>query len=351
MTFTGFDFIIPILSALSSFLILLYTIVLAKKSKNSVFGIAIVMSLLFLFISVGELALMLFFEVEFNQIVISLPIFALIMFWGILLFVFYEELKKRFGSVAINDMQRIEKTEKEYLSKMYKKFSSKGKEPKDNNTTGDITDPFFTEIKRPLFIVGMKDVGKSTMGRILGVKLAVNFLDLDDLLLKSIQHKYPSLKYFYDVTGKDNYMKTETMCLYNYFKSNNGNIIVALGESACDNASLMKLAHTVGDVVHIYIEKDSLYRRVITSGVLPPYVDKSDPKKSFDEVYQKRYDIYKSYADINVELSEKCSTYDNAYRILSAVDAYFSSPQAYAPKINKPNNTIRLKSEKEPEEE
>ena len=345
MTFTGFDYIIPILSALSSFLVLLYAVVLTVKRKNRVFGVSIVMSLLFLFISVGELVLMLFFDIELNQIVMSLPIFALIMFWGILLLVFDEELKKRFGSAAISDMRRIEKTEKEYLTRMYKKFSSKGKEPKNRDgMAGDITDPFFTEIKRPLFIVGMKDVGKSTMGRILSAKLAVNFLDLDELLLKSVQPKYPSLKYFYGATGRDNYMQTETMCLYNYFKTHKGNVIVALGGGACDNASLMKLAHTVGDVVHVYMNGEDLYKRVMNSGKLPSFVDKTDPKKSFNEIYQKRCEAYAHYADLNVELSEKGSTYDNAYKILSAIDTYFSSPKAYAPKINKPNNTIRLKT-------
>lgn len=350
MTTTGFDYIIPILSTLSSFLVLLYSIVLTVKRKNGVFGVAIVMSLLFLFISLGELVLMLFFEITLNQIVISLPIFALVLFWGVLLCVFDEELKKRFGSAAITNMQRIEKTEKEYLTRMYKRFSSKGKTPHDSekDMAGDITDPFFTEVKRPLFLVGMKDVGKSTMGRILGAKLSVNFLDLDELLLKSIQPKYPSLKYFYTVTGKDNYMKTETMCLYNYFKTHKGNVIVALGGGASENASLMKLAHTVGDVVHVYMNKDDLYHRIESSGKMPSFIDKANPKASFDEIYQKRCDAYRQYADINVELSEKGSTYDNSYKILSAIDTYLSSPEASEPRVARPTNVIRLKSENNP---
>ena len=212
---TSNEFIIPILNVLMSFLILIYSIILSVKRQRPTFVVSIILSVMFLVSSAVQLWYALTITVTFNMIYFYAPLFVVILFWGIMLYLFDIDLKKKFGTSELKDMHRIESTEKEYIDRMRALFKKRGKEVKDKpRESKKITDSTDLKLPKPLFIVGMKGTGKSTIGRILSAKLGTSFIDADDMILKAIQPRFQSLKQLYIAKGPLGYMQTETAIIY-----------------------------------------------------------------------------------------------------------------------------------------
>ena len=340
----SYDYIIPILNVFLSFLVFLYSVILSIKRQRYTFYLSMVLSVLFLLSSSIQLGFFLINDVTFNITVFYAPLSAIILFYGAVLYLYDGDLKKKFGNAELKDMQRIERTEKEYLSKMSKLLQKRGREIKFDNSkkNKEITDPSFLKLEKPLFIAGMKDTGKSTIGRILCAKLGTSFVDTDALLLKSIQPRYQSIRQFYTIRGPEAYMQQEAMCIYNYFKTDKTPAIVALGGGVCNNNYAIKMSRELGTIVYIEVSAETLFRRITKEGVLPAFVDKKHPFESFKEVYEKRSRIYRSFADLVIELNENDSPLVNANKVLRLLEEYYASPESKKPRVKTPTNIIRL---------
>lgn len=340
---TSNEFIIPILNVLMSFLILMYSIILSVKRQRPTFVVSIILSVMFLVSSAVQLWYALTITVTFNMIYFYAPLFVVILFWGIMLYLFDIDLKKKFGTSELKDMHRIESTEKEYIDRMRALFKKRGKEVKDKpRESKKITDSTDLKLPKPLFIVGMKETGKSTIGRILSAKLGTSFIDADDMILKAIQPRFQSLKQLYIAKGPLGYMQTETAIIYKYLKSSKENSIIALGGGIASNQSALKLARDYGTVLFLSLPPETLFRRINRDGAEVTFINKAHPYESFHEVYEKRTDVYKRAADVVVELNETDTPLINANKVLRRLEAFYESPESKKPRRVEPTNIIRV---------
>lgn len=339
-------YIILVLSIFFAALVTVYSIYLSFKMKRRTFYLSVFVSLLFLLFAVFAL-LNLLNNPSIAGDVKYIPLFLfLVLLWGLTLATFSRDLQKKAGKESIKKLQKIDKNEKEYLSKILRRYYKKGKsaEKAIGKNEDTITDPVFLELNHPLFIVGMKNSGKTTIGQIVATKLGVNFTDTDDILLDSIRLRYGSLKHFYRTKGKEIYLQTESLALYNYLKEHKEGSVIALGGGAAENPFLIKMIQSAGYIVYFEMNSDLLYKRIVDDGVKPAFVDDKNPEDSFKATFEERSRVYKNISDIKVTLDEAASPYQNAHTVLKSLDEYFKD-EAHVKKIGEtamPSNIIRL---------
>lgn len=343
-------YIILILSVAFAILVTIYSLYLSFKMKRKTFYLSVFVSISFLLFAVFTLLNLLNNPMLVAETKYIPLLLFLVLLWGLTLSTFSKDLQKKVGRESIQKMQKIEKNEKEYLSRILKRHYRKGKsaEKAIGKNEDTITDPIFLELNHPLFIVGMKNTGKTTIGQIIATKLNVNFIDTDDILLDSIRLRYGSLKHFYRTKGKDVYLQTESLAIYNYLKEHKEGAVIALGGGASDNPFLIKMIQSAGYIVYFEINSDSLYKRIVDEGVKPAFLDEKNPESSFKSTYDERDRVYRNISDIEVTLDEKVSPYKNAHTVLTAIDTYFKDENNIK-KIGEtamPGNIIRLELNK-----
>lgn len=339
-------FIILTLSVFLSVVVSIYSVYLGIKTRRKTFYFSIFVSLCFLLFSVFVLISTLENEAIRTEVKYIPLLLFLIVLWGLTLSLFYKDLHKKAGNESIKKMQKIDKNEKEYLSKILRKHDKKGKSAKKaiGKMENSITDPIFLEISHPIFIVGMKSTGKTTIGSIVASKLNVNFIDTDELLLSKISVKYGTLKHFYRTKGKEAYLETEALTLYNYLKEHKEGSVIALGGGCAENPFLIKMVRSAGYIIYLKMIKETLYKRIIDEGITPAFVNEKNVEQSFEKTYDERIKVYEEIKDLTIEVDDKASPYENAYKVLSSLEDYFSDT-ANVRKITDtvmPTNIIRL---------
>jgi shikimate kinase len=149
-----------------------------------------------------------------------------------------------------------------------------------------------------IILTGIKHSGKSTYGNEISRKLDYRFYDLDSI----IENKN-------NRTVRDIYRESEKIfraievdaAVELYEKLNSGNICAALGGSTAQNKKAMLKLRNSGIIVYLYLEPDTLYKRVISTGV-PPFLSMENAYDDFKALYKKRDIIHKKAADIVIKL-------------------------------------------------
>jgi shikimate kinase len=108
------------------------------------------------------------------------------------------------------------------------------------------------------FIIGFKNSGKTTFGRILAGRLGLEFLDLDEFIEKREGKSIPEI---YTRLGDEGFRRLEWKTLKEVSVQHN-HIVISTGGGApchCDNMSLME---KYGDVVYLNVSNDLLVERL-----------------------------------------------------------------------------------------
>ncbi len=108
------------------------------------------------------------------------------------------------------------------------------------------------------FIIGFKNSGKTTFGRILAGRLGLEFLDLDEYIEKREGKSIPEI---YTRLGDDGFRRLEWKALKDVAVQHS-NIVISTGGGApchCDNMTLME---KYGDVIYLNVSNDLLVERL-----------------------------------------------------------------------------------------
>ena len=151
-----------------------------------------------------------------------------------------------------------------------------------------------------LFFCGIKHSGKSTLGRLYAKANNLAWVDLDDLILKSIAPCL-SIRAYYKQEGQAAFQNQEVSSLKNFLFSQTQRTVISLGGGASDNNELLSLAKTHGKLIYLMVEESVLLARILNGGV-PPFLDETDPKGSFHTLYARRHAIYGNICDVLVQL-------------------------------------------------
>ena len=108
------------------------------------------------------------------------------------------------------------------------------------------------------FIIGFKNSGKTTFGRILAGRLGLEFLDLDEYIE---QREGKSIPEIYTRLGEEGFRRLEWKALKEVAVEHN-DIAISTGGGApchCDNMALME---KYGDVIYLNVSNDLLVERL-----------------------------------------------------------------------------------------
>jgi len=108
------------------------------------------------------------------------------------------------------------------------------------------------------FIIGFKNSGKTTFGRILAQRLKIAFLDLDEYMETREGKSIPEI---YTRLGEEGFRRLEWKALKEAVKDHD-NLVISTGGGApchCDNMMLMG---EYGDVIYLQVSDETLVERL-----------------------------------------------------------------------------------------
>lgn len=146
-------------------------------------------------------------------------------------------------------------------------------------------------MKENIVLIGMPGSGKSTIGRILGEKLGLLFIDLDKEIEKYSGQSIPSLF----EKGEDHFRKIESEVAVSFSKQKS--LVIATGGGIILREANVEALREKGTIIFLNRKIESIAEDVITStrpllteGVVKLY-----------QIYNERIELYLKYSDIMIE--------------------------------------------------
>lgn len=156
-----------------------------------------------------------------------------------------------------------------------------------------------------IILIGFKNCGKTTIGKMLANTLNYKFVDTDILLEKYYFRKKGLLLPNYKIHHQEGDVKFRQLeksaitTLINAKKT-----VIATGGGSVlisDNVNLFK---KIGKLIYLYVPYEILLERIL-QGRLATFLDPKNPEKSFMKMYEDRKDIYENIADYQVDAFDK----------------------------------------------
>ena len=145
------------------------------------------------------------------------------------------------------------------------------------------------------YLVGIKHCGKSSVGKQLSQTLNLPFYDLDNII-EDIVNK--GVREFYKEFGKDEFQRVETLAI-NKLQHYTGGFVCATGGGICDNLEASKILKNLQNIIYINTDFETVYTRIISNGI-PAFLQSSNPKEEFKDLYINRNKLYTQLAKIEV---------------------------------------------------
>lgn len=151
-------------------------------------------------------------------------------------------------------------------------------------------------MKSNVILIGMSGAGKSTLGVLLAKALGRNFLDTDIVIQQS---EGRLLQEIIDSDGVNRFLELEekSICSLNV-----ENCVIATGGSVVYSDKAMKHLTENGTVIYLSVDFESLQKRladITTRGIVFRHGG------GLAEIYAERLPLYKQYADITLDCTEK----------------------------------------------
>ena len=169
-------------------------------------------------------------------------------------------------------------------------------------------------IDRPVVLVGLMGVGKSTVGRKLARMLARDFVDADDAIAEAAQLSIPEI---FEQFGEPYFRDGERRVIARLIEEGHG--IIATGGGAFVDPATRALILEKGIAVWIDCDIDRLVERTARRNTRP-LLRNGDPKEILTRLARERAPFY-SQAPIRV-VSENGPHADTARAIIEAIDQW-----------------------------
>ncbi|WP_455383718.1 shikimate kinase [Salinispira pacifica] len=166
----------------------------------------------------------------------------------------------------------------------------------------------------PIYLMGMKHSGKSTLGRRLAALWSFEFRDLDEQVIArfvasrpstSGRAGHPSIRTVFRSLGTDRFMEEEAAAARDLLAeaSREGyRCVAALGGGTIENEPAMESFRSRGTLVYLEEEESLLFERIMRGGT-PAFLDPSEPRAAFRNLYERRTALYRQNAAISIRLA------------------------------------------------
>jgi shikimate kinase len=154
-------------------------------------------------------------------------------------------------------------------------------------------------MRRNLILFGDKAVGKTYFGRLLAQELRVVFVETD-LLIE--ERGGASCRQIYLNMGERHFRRLERDVVRS-LKPPAGAIIAVGGGTVLDPESCAVLSG-FGPLVYLEAEKETIRQRMLSGGV-PAFLDRQDPERSFEKIYEERKLIYEQICSFKIKIHKK----------------------------------------------
>ncbi len=163
--------------------------------------------------------------------------------------------------------------------------------------------------KQNITLIGMAGAGKSSVGTILAHSLGWSFQDIDKLMEEDYGKP---LQNILNELGDDSFIEEEASKMKELSKIQNA--VIAPGGSIIYSREAMELLKNISIVVYIHADPKSIEERIDANsrGIV------GLEGKTFQKLFEERENLYKQFADITVDASQKTPT-EIAAEILSIV--------------------------------
>ena len=169
-------------------------------------------------------------------------------------------------------------------------------------------------ITRPVVLVGLMGVGKSTVGRKLASLLARDFVDADEAIAEAAQRSIPEI---FETFGEAHFRDGERRVIARLIGESHG--VIATGGGAFVDPETRALVLERGIAVWIDCDVDTLVERTARRGNRP-LLKQGDPKEILTRLARERAPFY-GQAHIRV-VSENGPHADTARAIIKAIDQW-----------------------------
>lgn len=146
-------------------------------------------------------------------------------------------------------------------------------------------------MKENIVLIGMPGSGKSTIGRILGEKLGLLFIDLDKEIEKYSGQSIPSLF----EKGEDHFRKIESEVAVSFSKQKS--LVIATGGGIILREANVEALREKGIIIFLNRKIEIIAEDVITS--TRPLL--SEGVEKLYQIYNERIELYLKYSDIMIE--------------------------------------------------
>jgi len=156
-----------------------------------------------------------------------------------------------------------------------------------------------------IVLLGFKGSGKTIVGKLLAKATGFEFLDVDTIIEnlhgQAEQRKY-TVRKIYEEFGREHFTRMEGKALQKASRSME--TVISFGGGSPLNAKFDKDKFRRTAFIHLEVPSDALFGRIKKLG-FPPFFDKENPRKSFDDLFLARSPVYRQIADFTVENSNK----------------------------------------------
>ena len=142
-----------------------------------------------------------------------------------------------------------------------------------------------------IYLIGMMGSGKSTIGKKLSDAIDIPLLDMDIELEKIMEMKIDTI---FNEYGENRFRMIESSFFSEITKKNI--FVYATGGGIILDKSNQKILMQKGTTIFLDCSLDVLYSRLKNNVNSRPIL-KNDFEKKINEIYNERYDIYKSCSD------------------------------------------------------
>lgn len=169
-------------------------------------------------------------------------------------------------------------------------------------------------IDRPLVLVGLMGVGKSSVGRKVASLIKSDFVDADEAIEQAAQM---SISEIFAQFGEQHFRDGERRVIARLMEERHG--VIATGGGAFIDPETRNLILERGIAVWIDCDIDTLVERTSRRNTRP-LLQQGNPREILTRLYEERQPFY-AQAQVQV-MSEDGPHVDTAVRILEAVDAW-----------------------------
>lgn len=168
-----------------------------------------------------------------------------------------------------------------------------------------------------LILFGFKSCGKTTLGKMLAIRMNRSFFDSDDML-EQLHYKLTGdrmhFREIYKKIGEEAFRKLESDVVQQLKSVKNA--VIALGGGLILHPKNAAVLAKIGQLVYLKIGKQTLRKRIL-SKELPSFLNPSDPEGSFEQFYNERRVKYEAIPALSIDLETK--TTDQVVFELSAL--------------------------------